>query len=319
VLWRTGRGTQSTVQTSNGRAVDITEASVTVADGSLDLRLDFLSAPFEYDSAALYAYDIDIYEPGEGDAIDRKLYTMYFGSDGIGTPGNPVQTQRFSGIDGDITSATFEIQGRSINATVPLDDLPSLPARFEFSAHANFTVPFADTPDPGLWDDSCPFTDDPDGSMDGARLPTFPSPSTTTTTRPTSTTTEADSADTPTTAASAYPTLAPATSASVVPVCDEEPQVDGRGFTLGTCADGTSINRTAWTEYAKYFPMLLSLPADASTEEITDAAWETACTTLEASFSQVGSVLDAVATYHGWEDTRWQPWDAASVDGSRTC
>ena len=115
------------------------------------------------------------------------------------------------------------------------------------------------------------------------------------------------------------PNLPPATSPSAVPVCEEEPQVDGRGFTLGTCADGTSINRTAWTWYAQYFPTLLALPADASTDEITDAAWDTACTTLEASFSQVGSVLDAVATYHGWDDTRWQGWDAGNADGSRSC
>lgn len=174
VLWRTGRGTNSTIQTSNGRAVDITGVSVTVTGNTLHLRLDLFSAPFEYPHGTLYAYDMSLYRPGSGDASTRSLYTMLVGSDGIGNPGSPTETRVLNGPDGQIKTAKFDISGEHIAMTVPLADVDKLGSRFEFSAHANFAVPFADTPNPGLWDDSCPTAADAEGSMKDITLPKFP-------------------------------------------------------------------------------------------------------------------------------------------------
>lgn len=306
VTWRTGRGGLNTVQTSNGRAVDITEVSVAIADGDLDLRLDFFSAPFEYDSATLYAYDIGIYKPGDGDPLDRKLYTAYIGSDGISTPGTPSRTEKFHGADGDITSATFEIQGRSIAVTVPIKDLPSLPARFEFSAHANFTVPFADTPDPGLWDDSCPATSDPDGAMTGVRLPTFPSATATTTSSAPSTPSEPAPRPTATVPgpSSEYPTLAPASTPSAVPICDEPPQTLGTGFEISDCTTGDGINRRVWDGYAEWAEAILSLGPSATRADIEDGAHQTICFG-GGSTSQIYSVVATAARYYNWPEDRW--------------
>lgn len=308
VTWRTGRGTLNTVQTSNGRAVDITEVSVTIADGDLDLRLDFFSAPFEYDSGTLYAYDIGIYKPGDGDPLDRKLYTAYIGSDGIGTPGAPSRTERFHGADGDITSATFEIQGRSIAVTVPIKDLPSLPARFEFSAHANFTVPFADTPDPGLWDDSCPATNDPDGAMTGVRLPTFPTATATTTTEATTTSTPPEPGSLP-----------PATVAPVIEVCEIPIEPMGAAGVPGPIdCNGPGINKLAWESYATEFPYFLSLGPTPTTEEL----WNAHCAAMtddQWAGSVESSAIAIAALYYGWPDSYGADLQDRWINGTETC